>query len=305
MTKAPTNIAASIRARLLNLAKEKRLDYNLLLTQYAIERLLYRLSISEHRDLFLLKGAQLFLLWEGALLRPTRDLDLLGFGDSSIAYFVGIFKEIATESCDEDGVIFEPSSILGEEIRAQEEYVGVRLSLKAKLDTIRLTLQVDIGTGDAVTPPAKEVIFPTILDLPKPNLRAYQVETVIAEKFHAIVKLGLQNTRMKDYLDIFHIINRYSFDGTLLGKAIKETFSRRGTTELPSTIDGLSDEFFTGGLKLAQWESFLRKNPPQVAVPEFSTLVTALRDFLMPVTAHAFQGKESPGAWNPPGPWQP
>lgn len=299
-----SNTAASIRARLLNIAKEKHVDYNLLLTQYAIERLLYRLSISKYRNLFVLKGAQLFLLWEGSLLRPTRDLDLLGFGDSSSSYFVRLFEEISREVCAEDGIIFESGSISSEEIRSQEEYVGFRLNIKAKLDSVRLTLQVDIGTGDAVTPPAKDVVFPTILNLPKPNLRAYQVETVIAEKFHAIVKLGLQNTRMKDYLDLFHIINRYSFDGTLLARVIKDIFYRRGTMEIPSMIGGLSDDFFGQGLKLTQWESFLRKNPPQVVMPEFPALVVALRDFFMPLTEHAFLGHDSPGLWSPPGPWQ-
>jgi predicted nucleotidyltransferase component of viral defense system len=304
MTKALTNIPASIKAKLLNLSQKRGLDYNHLLTQYAIERLLYRLSISEHRNRFLLKGAQLFLLWEGAFLRPTRDLDLLGFGDVSIQFFVNLFREITAEVCYEDGIIFDSKLILGEEIRAHEEYVGVRLTLKARLDTIKLTLQVDIGTGDAVTPPAKEVIFPTILDLPKPTLRAYQVETVVSEKFHAIVKLGLQNTRMKDYLDLFHILNRYSFDGALLARAIRETFERRGTKELPLKIAGLTEEFFRADVKRTQWESFLRKNPIQVSVPNFAILVTKISDFILPVVACAFQQASSPGSWEPPGPWQ-
>ncbi len=196
------NLAASIRARLKQHADAAKQDFNLTLTHYGLERLLYRLSISTHASNFLLKGALLFSLWYDLPHRPTRDVDLLGFGPDDIDSAVATFREIC-QIAVEDGIAFDPVSVKGTVIREEAGYCGVRIDLLAKLDGARIALQVDIGFGDAVTPAPEAISYPVLLDdLPAPQLRAYPKYTVVAEKFHAICLLGMTNTRMKDYFDL-------------------------------------------------------------------------------------------------------
>lgn len=222
------NIAASIHQRLKNLLNETGEEFNLLLRRFANERWLYRLSISEYKDRFLLKGASLFTLWFNTPHRPTRDVDLLGFGSSGIADMEKIFKEICAVET-EDGLIFKPETVKGGEIKEGQEYQGVRITFMALLGTAQIKLQVDVGFGDAVTPEAETIEFPTVLDFPKPRLKAYPKETVVAEKFEAMVKLGMLNSRMKDFWDLRLMISAFEFDGTILQQAIETTFERRQT----------------------------------------------------------------------------
>lgn len=254
------NRAASIRARLKNVADARGQDYNLVLTHYGLERLLYRLSISEHAERFLLKGALLFSLWYDIPHRPTRDVDLLGFGNADIEPMVEVFRSLCRVDVD-DGILFDAARVEGSEIRKDAGYAGIRIELKATLDGARLTLQVDIGFGDAVTPIPVTVLYPVLLDdLPRPELRAYPKYTVVAEKFHVLCTLGLANSRMKDYFDLWVLLRDGDLDAAELKRAVTATFERR-TTSLPTTLPvGLSDEFMRDAGKQTQWRAFLKRN---------------------------------------------
>lgn len=254
------NRAASIRARLKQHPDTSKQDFNLTLTQYGLERLLYRLSISEHAPNFLLKGALLFQLWYGHPHRPTRDADLLGFGPDDVPTLVGVFRSICGIAVD-DGIVFDPKSVTGAEIRKDAGYGGVRIDLRATLDGARLALQVDIGFGDAVTPAAQAVTYPTLLDdVPAPALRAYPKATVVAEKLHAVTILGITNSRMKDFFDLWVLLHDTTLDDAELRSAIEATFARRQTT-IPTALPiGLSDAFAADATKQVQWKALLRKN---------------------------------------------
>ena len=255
-----TNLAASIRARLLKRAKTEGEDFNLTLTRYGLERLLYRLSISPHADRFLLKGALLFSLWYDQPHRPTRDADLLAFGPDGIDGMVATFREICGIDVD-DGIVFDVASIGGGEIRKSAGYGGVRVDVPARLAGARLKLQVDIGFGDAVTPGPLAVRYPVLLDdLPAPQLRAYPKATVVAEKLHAICLLGMANTRMKDYFDLDILLGEGSSDPAELRQAILATFKRRGLAIPSDWPAGLGDAFAFDTAKQTQWRGFLRRN---------------------------------------------
>lgn len=227
------DLPASVRQRLLNLARERKADFQLILIQYAVERLLYRLSRSPYKDRFLLKGAMLFSVWSNEPFRPTRDVDFLGQGDSTVPTVKKSFAEICRTSVEDDGLEFLVDSIEGEEIRDDQEYRGVRLRFEARLAGARIPMQIDIGFGDAVAPPPEMIEYPVLLDLPAPKLRAYPREVVVAEKFQAIVVLGIANSRMKDFFDLWMLASVFDFEGLRLSRAIKATFERR-KTPLPS-----------------------------------------------------------------------
>lgn len=254
------NIAASIRARLKQHADARKQDFNLTLTHYGLERLLYRLSISPHAPNYLLKGALLFSLWYDQPHRPTRDADLLGFGPDDVESAVNAFREIC-QIAVEDGILFDAVSVKGAVIRKEAGYGGVRIDLRATLDGARIALQVDIGFGDAVTPAAQIISYPVLLDdLPAPQLRSYPKYTVVAEKFHAICLLGMANTRMKDYFDLWVLMTEGTLDPTELRRAIAATFERRKLAMPSSLPTGLRDGFFEDGTKQTQWAAFLKKN---------------------------------------------
>jgi predicted nucleotidyltransferase component of viral defense system len=240
---AGRDLAASVRARLLNRAKAEGSDFNGVLVRYALERLLYRLSQSAHADRFLLKGAMLFTLWYAMPHRPTRDVDLLGFGASDLESITRTFKDIASVTV-EDGIRFDPASVSAQEIRKEAGYAGVRIFIVAELAGARLKTQVDIGFGDAVTPGPVQAVYPVLLDdFPAPTLQTYPVYTVIAEKLHAIALLGMTNSRLKDYLDLSVLMERERLDAEILATAIATTFERRAL-QVPTALPiGLSDEF--------------------------------------------------------------
>lgn len=254
------NVAASVRARLKNHADKARQDFNLILTRYGLERLLYRLSVSKQSSNFLLKGALLFSLWYDTPHRPTRDADLLGFGPDDLASAVATFREICAIKV-EDGIRFDPQSVKGEQIRKDAGYGGVRIDLQATLDGARIMLQVDIGFGDVVTPAPEPISYPVILDdLPAPQLRAYPKYTVVAEKFEALCKLGMANSRMKDYFDLWVLLRAGELDPKQLRSAIEATFARRRTALPAATPVGLDRAFAQDQAKNAQWEAFLKRN---------------------------------------------
>ncbi|QIB66505.1 nucleotidyl transferase AbiEii/AbiGii toxin family protein [Kineobactrum salinum] len=224
------NVAASVRARLLDRARGTGQDFNLVLTRYAIERLLYRISISSHADQFLLKGALLFDLWFDIPHRPTRDADFLGFGSAELPDIESVFREICTIE-SHDGVVFQPDTVHAAEIRKEANYAGVRVMLLGVIDSARCQIQIDIGFGDAVTPSPEDVEYPIMLtEFAAPKLRAYPRYTVVAEKVEALSSLGIANSRMKDYFDLWILLAQHTdFDGDILRQAVQSTFDRRNT----------------------------------------------------------------------------
>ncbi len=254
------DLAASVRARLLALAKAQRVDFNQILVRFALERILYRLGQSAHADRFLLKGALLFTLWYDMPHRATRDADLLGFGPSDLDSITQTFRDVASVNVD-DGMVFDPTSVTAEEIRKEAGYAGARVLISGEIANARCKTQIDIGYGDAVTPGPVDATYPVLIDtLPAPKLRTYPVYSVIAEKLHAIALLGMTNSRMKDYLDISVLIEREILDLNILAAAISATFNRRGMP-VPTTLPiGLTDEFAEDVTRQALWKAFLRKN---------------------------------------------
>jgi predicted nucleotidyltransferase component of viral defense system len=300
--KGEPNIGARARVRLLRLAKERGDDFQLVLLRFVHERLLYRLASSSHAESFVLKGAALFTVWTGHPHRATRDLDLLGFGDATEAHLRTVFAEIATTKAVDDGVTFDPATIETEPIRAEEEYGGVRVYLEARVATARIRLQVDIGFGDAITPEASVVEFPALLDFPAPRLRAYPRETVVAEKVEAMVKLGLANSRMKDFYDLAVLARLFPFDGTQLAGAIRATFERRGTTLPDGTPVALTADFANAPGKIAQWSGFKRKG----AVADAGGLVEIVAEVARFVSSPLAAARADPswrGRWPAGGPW--
>jgi predicted nucleotidyltransferase component of viral defense system len=279
------NHAISVRNRLLARARRDREDFQRLLVRYGIERLLYRLSCSDHADAFILKGATLFALWLGKPHRATKDLDLLGRGDPDIERLVSIFSRVSGHECPEDGILYHSDSIVGTPIRADAVYKGVRLVIPAELAGARIRISVDVGMGDATVPAPPTVDIPSLLDLAQPRLRAYAPETVVAEKLEALVVLGITTSRMKDLYDLDLIRRTFVFDDTLVD-AVRATFSRR-KTPLPSELPiGLSDAFADDATKQVQWRAFLRKAAP-TETPELSHVITMLRTWLWPVLTRA------------------
>ena len=297
------NVAASVRQRLLDQARSKRVDFNLLLTRYGLERFLYRLGRSEYRERFVLKGAMLFPLWGVVSYRSTRDVDLLGYGESEIEALVMVFRTICQTEVADDGITFDPVSVQAEDIRDQMEYGGTRLKLNADLAGARIHLQVDIGFGDVITPSADSAEYPVLLDHPAPHLRVYPRETVIAEKFQAMVHLGIANSRMKDFHDLWVLGSQFDFDGMTLATAIARTFERRNTplpVELPLA---LTPEFFADAQKTRQWKAFLNRAGLTVEV-ELAEVATFIAGFVMPPIEQSILGKEFGWGWRAGGPWQ-
>ena len=280
MNPANPNVAASIRARLLNVAKIQGVDFNQVLVRFALERILYRLTQSQHADRFLLKGALLFTLWYDMPHRATRDADLLGFGASDLTSVAETFRDIAAVAVD-DGIAFDPASVTVEEIRKEAGYGGVRVIIAGELAKARCKTQIDVGFGDAVTPAPVDSVYPVLLeDLPAPRLRAYPTYTVIAEKLHAIALLGMTNSRLKDYFDLSVLLERETLDTDLLAQAIKATFERRGMS-VPDVVPvGLTDEFAHDSSRQSLWLAFLKKNelPPET----LHVIVDRVRSVLAP-----------------------
>ena len=285
MNPANPNVAASIRARLLNVAKIQGVDFNQVLVRFALERILYRLTQSQHADRFLLKGALLFTLWYDMPHRATRDADLLGFGASDLTSVAETFRYIAAVAVD-DGIAFDPASVTVEEIRKEAGYGGVRVIIAGELAKARCKTQIDVGFGDAVTPAPVDSVYPVLLeDLPAPRLRAYPTYTVIAEKLHAIALLGMTNSRLKDYFDLSVLLERETLDTDLLAQAIKATFERRGMS-VPDVVPvGLTDEFAHDSSRQSLWLAFLKKNelPPET----LHVIVDRVRSVLAPALNRA------------------
>ena len=273
------NTAASVRARLLNKARADGVDFQFLLTRYGLERLLYRLSMSPERDNFLLKGALLFDLWYDVPLRPTRDIDLLGFGLAEIPHLVAAFEGICAIEVD-DGISFDKKSIRAEEIRKEANYSGTRLALTGLIDGARCPVQIDVGFGDAFTPAPESTRYPVMFDdMTAPHFRVSPRYTVVAEKLEAVISLGMANSRMKDYFDLWVILRDAQLDREILSQAVAATLNRRGTRRPLGIPIGLSEQFSTDRQKRMQWAAFVKRN--QLTAATLEQTIQDLRAALM------------------------
>lgn len=303
MKRPASNVAHSVRARLLTLAKAGGEEFTYALTRFGLERLLARVAASAHADAFVLKGAMLFRVWSPTLHRPTKDLDLLGRGTPELARLAQVFADVCQTVIEDDGLVFDPKSVRVARIKEDADYEGVRVTLRAMLGTARIDLQVDIGFGDAITPAALEIDFPTMLPMPPLRLRAYPRETVVAEKLHAMAHLGMANSRMKDFFDVWFLSQNFSFEGPMLASAIRATFDRR-RTPLPDTLPtALTATFYEDDSKGRQWKAFCSR--AGVSDKSLAQTVTTFTPFVAPVLAAANEPAAFDQHWAACGPWKP
>ncbi|MCK5509576.1 MAG: nucleotidyl transferase AbiEii/AbiGii toxin family protein, partial [Desulfobacterales bacterium] len=297
---SPKNIPASIRQRILNRAKGDRRPFNELLQYYAMERFLYRLSQSAHATRFILKGALMLRVWRSPELRPTMDIDMLGRTSNKEADIIAQILDILSMDVEADGLAFDADSIQTERITEDADYEGIRIRFRGALDSARINMQVDIGFGDVVYPEPEELELPTMLDSPAPRLLCYSRESSIAEKFETMVKLGVLNSRMKDFYDIWLLSLQFDFDGAKLADAIRLTFEKRSTA-LPTEIAAFTEPFIDA--KQIQWTTFWKRLQQDHVPVSFREVTTAVDGFLTPVVAALSSGKPSPTNWIASGPW--
>jgi hypothetical protein len=303
MAKDKTNLSASVHQRLLNKAKESSRHFNELLQYFAIERFIYRLSKSPHADQFILKGALMFSAWCGPASRPTMDIDLLGKIDNQLDTITTVMKDACLTDVKPDGMSFDADTVDAVRITEDAEYEGIRVRVHGSLGKARVSIQIDIGFGDVIVPNAGTVSYPVILDFPAPVLKGYTMESTIAEKFQAMVKLGVLNSRMKDFYDIWFLSRTFDFKGELLGEAIEKTFEKRSTLVNPKAA--LFDPSF--GMdkdKDVQWKGFIRKAKLIGAPDTFEAIVAAVKFFLEPIVAAIAEQRSFNSIWTAPGPWR-
>ncbi|MBI2216147.1 MAG: nucleotidyl transferase AbiEii/AbiGii toxin family protein [Candidatus Rokubacteria bacterium] len=303
MRATTSGLAQSVHTRLLAHARHAGLDPNLVLMRYTAERFLYRLSRSSHVERFVLKGALLLLVWLGEQIRPTRDADLLGFGDLSDEAVASAFRDICAQPVQADGIVFITGSVHVSQIRDEDPYGGKRVRVEGRLGSGRLRLQVDVGIGDAVMPSPEWLDYPSLLDLPRPRLRAYRPETSIAEKLHAMVTLGSKNSRMRDFFDIDALARSRGFEASTLAQAIAATFTRR-RTPLPEALPLALTQEFASLDKEVQWRAFQRKAGLAAGSESLAGVVARVAVFLAPVLEAARRGAEPGSIWPAGGPWR-
>ncbi len=282
------------------------MDFNLLLDHYTVERFLYRLSVSGEVDRFTLKGAALFRVWTKKELRPTRDVDFLANGAADHPTIRGAIETICAIPCPEDGVVFDAATLRIRNIRGDQPAGGLRARLQGSLGVIRLSLQMDIGFGDVITPERERQNYPTLLDLPTPRLWTYPRETLIAEKFEAMVSLGPDNSRVKDLWDIACLACGFAFDGETLRTAIAATFRRRGTSFTGERPVALLPGYYDARARAQHWHVLKRQVGTGADGP--ALLVDAgeeLQRFLGQVCDSLIEGSPFTEAWPAGGPWRP
>jgi hypothetical protein len=303
MAKGIPNIAASVHQLLLNKAKESSRPFNELLQYFAVERFIYRLSNSPHADQFILKGALMFSVWCGPASRPTMDIDLLGKIDNQLGTIIAAMKDACLTDVEPDGMFFNADTVDAVRITEDAEYEGVRVRVRGSLGKARVSIQIDIGFGDVIIPNADSVPYPVILDFPTPDLKGYTMESTIAEKFQAMIKLGVLNSRMKDFYDIWLLSRTFDFKGELLGEAIEKTFEKRNT---PVNLEAalFDSSFGVDKEKDVQWRGFIRKAKLTGAPETFEEIVSAVKRFLEPLAASIAERKAFNRIWTASGPWR-
>ncbi len=299
---APKNLETSIHQRLLNQARESGRPFNELLQYFAIERFLYRLSQSPHQKKFVLKGALMFAVWQAPPARPTMDIDLLGRTENQVETIVSIVRDVCRQKVEPDGLNFDPDSVEGNRIAETTEYPGVRISFRGSLGNAKIFMQLDVGFGDVIFPRAASVKYPSLLDFPGPRLRGYTRESLIGEKFQAMVKLGSLNSRMKDFFDIWFLSSHFDFDGPKLSMAISKTFERR-KTEVPSNLNDLFEPLMRDPAKVAQWRTFVQRNRLQAAPEMLGDVLSIIGEFLDPIVRSYQEDIQFESTWQAPGPW--
>lgn len=267
-----------------------------------MERFLYRLSQTPHRSRFVLKGALMLYVWDAPLARATKDVDLLGRLDNSLENLGRVVREMCAAEVEADTMVFEPDTVKTERIKEDADYEGVRVRFVGFLGKARVAMQIDIGFGDVVTPGAETITYPTLLDFPAPQLAGYPRETVVAEKFQAIVYLSTLNSRMKDFYDVWLLASQSAFDGALLVRAIAATFANRGTAIDVAPI-AFTPDFTEQASTLSQWTAFRSKLPNTECPETLAEVVMFLAEFLMPVARACAEGKRFDQRWSPGGPW--
>lgn len=297
MSRSKKNIAKSVHQQLLNKARETKRTFNELLQYYAMEKFLLRMSRSGYAEDFVLKGALLLRSFGITEIRATRDIDVLKYGEPAIPEVEKVIAECCTVQVEEDGLEFHRKSVNGQEIREQQAYQGIRVSVRGKLDNARIYLQIDMGFGDVVTPEPLWVEYPTLIDGESPRIKAYTLESAIAEKYQAMVDIGLVNSRMKDYFDIYYLTKNKSFDGHQLQEAIKRTFQRR-KTEIPQEIPAaLTNSFYEDETKVKQWNAFIAKISDDQVPQNLKEVVSRVSNFLWPVTQGIREGVPLTADW--------
>lgn len=302
MSQKPSeSVIASVRQRLLNIIVKTGDNAAVVWTRFAIERLLYRLSISEFSNEFVLKGASLLAVWSREPYRSTMDLDLLGLGLDSQERVLEIFRALCDSQINEDGLLFDSESVGVTAIRESGDYHGQRVNLIARLGNARIAVQVDVAFGDVITPGVETVNYPTLLDMPAPRVKASTKQTVVAEKFQAMVFLGMINSRMKDFYDLYKLASGFQFDGRQLAEAITATFQRRKTPLPIEAPIALTEEFYNDSIKQKQWNAFVKKVDDET-VSALPIVVKLLAGFILPVITATSDSGEI-GIWLPSGPW--
>jgi predicted nucleotidyltransferase component of viral defense system len=303
MAKGVKNIAASVHQRLLDKAKESSRPFNELLQYFAIERFIYRLSKSPYEDRFILKGALMFSAWCGPASRPTMDIDLLGKIDNRLEVITAAIKDACQMDVEADGISFNAETVEAFRITEDAEYEGVRVRIHGNLGNARVSIQIDIGFGDVIVPNPRTVSYPAILDFPAPELKGYTMESTIAEKFQAMVKLGVLNSRMKDFYDIWILSRTFDFKGEILAEAVEKTFANRKTPiNLNAAI--FDPSFGKDGNKNVQWQGFIRKTKLNNAPESFEEVMAVVKLFLEPLAESIVERGAFNSNWTAPGPWR-
>lgn len=303
MTNEPKkDLAASVRHRLQSRAQATERPFQELFEYFVMERFLYRLSQSPYADKFVLKGALLFTTWNASRSRATRDIDFLAHTPNDQVAIAAMLRAVCAIEVEPDGVRFDADSLETTIIKEDADYEGIRATFKAYLQTSRFAMQIDIAFGDVTFPTPTLSDYPSILDFPMPRLKSYGRETVVAEKFEAMVKLGLLTSRMKDFFDLWLLSRQFDFDGAVLAKAISKTFEHRGTelTQLPTA---LTRQFAADRGKVTQWAAFISKSRLNQAPKELTTVVDTLGAFLLPIVASLLDNRPFDMQWKAPGPW--
>jgi hypothetical protein len=300
--KNPSNLAASVQARLQNHARATKRPFQELLQYYAMERFLYRLAKTSHSARFVLKGALMLHVWDAPLARATKDVDFLGRLDNSLENLERVVQEVCAADVEPDGMVFDPVTVKAERIKEGTAYEGVRVRFIAFLGKARVTMQLDVGFGDVITPEAQDVRYPALLDFPAPTLFGYPRETVVAEKFQAMVYLSTLNSRMKDFYDVWLLARRFTFDGPWLAKAVTATFANRGTTLDVAPI-AFTPVFAEQTTTLAQWTAFRKRLPNTECPATLGEVLPLLEQFLLPIVRACNRGESFEQSWLPGGPW--
>ncbi|MDR3011607.1 MAG: nucleotidyl transferase AbiEii/AbiGii toxin family protein [Chitinispirillales bacterium] len=300
-TKNIKDAAASIRQRLLNKSKVEKRSFEEIVRRYAMERFLYRLGLSEHRERLILKGALMFAAWENSIYRPTLDIDMLGLISNDTATLERCIRDICSVKTEDDGIIFDPSTVKSSAITKDTDYLGCRVRFTGKMENMRIAMQVDIGFGDVVFPKPDRITIPSFIDMPLARVLGYTRESVIAEKYHVMVQMAELNSRMKDFYDIWVLSKMFDFSGRRLAEAIKTTFKRR-KTPITDEIVAFTDSFARD--KQGQWLAFRKKTGDIEAPESFHEIVAQIEKFLQPVILFITGKRDEPGEWKAPSAWQ-